>query len=79
MFSVGLASILTDYESRHDEANFYWERGLSTAEHFFNRTVFTEPRPFTFEDLWRQVCAESKILHPESFDILGLSRRISGS
>lgn len=62
---------LEDYEARHDEANFYWERGLSTAERFFNQTVFTEPRPFTFEELWRQVCAESKILHPDCFDILG--------
>ena len=62
---------LEDYESRHDEANFYWERGLSTAERFFNQTVFTEPRSFTFEELWRQVCAESKILHPDCFDILG--------
>jgi FMN phosphatase YigB (HAD superfamily) len=62
---------LEDYEARHDEANFYWERGLSTAERFFNQTVFTEPRSFTFEELWRQVCAESKILHPDCFDILG--------
>jgi putative hydrolase of the HAD superfamily len=62
---------IADYESRHDEANYYWERGLSTAEHFFNQTVFTEPRPFTFEELWSQVCAESKILHPDCFDILG--------
>jgi FMN phosphatase YigB (HAD superfamily) len=62
---------LEEYESRHEEANFYWERGLSTAEHFFNQTVFTTPRAFTFEELWRQVCAESKILHPDCFDILG--------
>jgi FMN phosphatase YigB (HAD superfamily) len=62
---------IADYESRHDDANYYWERGLSTAEHFFNQTVFTEPRPFTFEQLWMQVCAESKILHPDCFDILG--------
>jgi FMN phosphatase YigB (HAD superfamily) len=62
---------VADYESRHDAANFYWERGLSTAEHFFNQTVFTKPRDFTFEELWRQVCAESKILHPDCFDILG--------
>jgi len=62
---------IADYESRHEAANFYWERGLSTAEHFFNQTVFTTPRCFTFEDLWSQVCAESKILHPDCFDILG--------
>ena len=62
---------VADYESRHEAANFYWERGLSTAEHFFNQTVFTARRDFTFEELWRQVCAESKILHPGCFDILG--------
>jgi putative hydrolase of the HAD superfamily len=61
---------LEDYELRHDAANFYWERGLSTAKCFFDQTVFTTPRKFTFEELWSQVCAESKILHPECFDIL---------
>jgi FMN phosphatase YigB (HAD superfamily) len=63
---------LEDYESRHDAANFYWERGLSTAECFFDQTVFTTPRNFTFENLWSLVCAESKVLHPECFDILGV-------
>ena len=62
---------LAQYESLHGGANADWERGLSTAEHFFNQTVFTEPRTFTFEQLWSQVCAESKILHPACFDILG--------
>jgi putative hydrolase of the HAD superfamily len=62
---------LEDYESRHDAANFYWERGLSTAKRFFDQTVFTEPRDFSFEDLWSLVCAESRVLHPECFDILG--------
>jgi FMN phosphatase YigB (HAD superfamily) len=63
---------LGDYESRHDAANFYWERGLSTAKCFFDQTVFTTPRNFTFEELWSLVCAESKVLHPECFDILGV-------
>ena len=62
---------LADYQSRHDEANFFWERGLSTAEEFFGRTVFTQPRSFTFQELWPQVCAESRILYPECIDILG--------
>jgi FMN phosphatase YigB (HAD superfamily) len=62
---------LTDYESRHEEANYFWERGLSTAEHFFNLTVLNQNPNLTFAELWPQVCAESKILHPESFDILG--------
>jgi HAD superfamily hydrolase (TIGR01509 family) len=62
---------LADYESRHEEANYFWERGLSTAEHFFNLTVLNQNPKLTFSELWPQVCAESKVLHPESLDILG--------
>jgi FMN phosphatase YigB (HAD superfamily) len=62
---------LADYESRHEEANFFWERGLSTAEHFFNVTVLNQNPGITFSELWPQVCAESRILYPESVDILG--------
>jgi FMN phosphatase YigB (HAD superfamily) len=62
---------LADYESRHDEANFFWERGLTTAEHFFNVTVLNQNTDLTFSELWPQVCAESRILHPGSVDILG--------
>jgi putative hydrolase of the HAD superfamily len=61
---------LAEYEARHDAANYYWERGLSTAREFFDRTVFYRPRAFTFEDLWPQVCAESGVLNLECFDIL---------
>jgi FMN phosphatase YigB (HAD superfamily) len=62
---------LADYEPRHEVANYYWERGHIDARSFFERTVF-EPkaRDFTFAELWPQVCAESKVLHPGSFDIL---------
>jgi FMN phosphatase YigB (HAD superfamily) len=62
---------LVDYESRHEEANYLWERGLSTAEDFFNVTVLERNPQLTFEELWPQVCAESKVLHPECLDILG--------
>ena len=62
---------LADYESRHEEANYFWERGLSTAEHFFNVTVLNQNPNLTFSELWPQVCAESKILHPGCLDILG--------
>ncbi|RXH57947.1 HAD family hydrolase [Granulicella sibirica] len=66
----GLGVDLPDYESRHEAANFYWERGLSSARTFFDQTLFVHPRSFTFEDLWPRVCAESAILHPGSFEIL---------
>jgi FMN phosphatase YigB (HAD superfamily) len=62
---------LVDYERRHDEANYFWERGLSSAEHFFNVTVLNQNPQLTFSELWPQVCAESKILHPGSLDLLG--------
>lgn len=63
---------LAAYEEMHDRANYYWERGLINAEDFFMQTVL---RPnaglqLTFDVLWPQVCAESKVLHPECLDIL---------
>jgi HAD superfamily hydrolase (TIGR01509 family) len=63
---------LEPYEEMHERANYYWERGLITAEDFFMQTVL---RPnaklnLTFDLLWPQVCAESKVLHPECLDIL---------
>ncbi len=63
---------LAAYEAVHDEVNYYWERGLITAQDFFAQTVF-ETNPslnLTFEQLWPLVCGESKVLHPECFDIL---------
>ncbi len=70
---------LARYEAVHDEANFYWERGLISAQAFFERTVL-KPNVrlgITFEQLWPLVCGESSVLHAKSFDILrGL--RLSG-
>jgi putative hydrolase of the HAD superfamily len=66
---------LADYASRHDAANYFWERGLSDAHTFFDKTVFHNTdgatrRDFTFEELWSQLCEENIVLHPECFDIL---------
>ena len=68
---------LPAYESIHDEANFFWERGLISAEDFFERTVLeTNPQlNLTFERLWQLVCAESKVLHQECFDLLASLNR----
>ena len=63
---------LDAYEEVHERANYYWERGLMTAREFFSQTVL-RPNPklaLTFEMLWPQVCAESKVLHPECLDML---------
>jgi FMN phosphatase YigB (HAD superfamily) len=65
---------VAEYETRHDAANFFWERGLSTAYDFFGKTVFHADQPsrdFSYEELWSLVCAESKVLHPACIDILG--------
>ena len=64
---------LVDFESRYEAANYFWERGLSTALEFFNKTVFHADQPsrnFSFEDLWPLVCAESRPLDPATYGIL---------
>jgi FMN phosphatase YigB (HAD superfamily) len=63
---------LTAYEAVHDEVNYFWERGLMTAQDFFAKTVIdTNPDlHLTFEKLWPLVCSESRVLHQGSFDIL---------
>ncbi len=63
---------LPAYEEVHDRANYYWERGLITAEDFFSQTVLRlNPQlDLTFDSLWPQVCAESKVLHAECLDLL---------
>lgn len=63
---------LEAYEEVHDRANYYWERGLITAEEFFSQTVLkpNQKLGLTFDILWPQVCAESKVLHAECLDLL---------
>ena len=69
---------LAAYEAVHDEVNYYWERGLMSARDFFEQTVIaTNPQlNLTFEQLWPLVCGESKVLHPECFDILAALKRL---
>jgi HAD superfamily hydrolase (TIGR01509 family) len=63
---------LAAYEEMQERANYYWERGLISAEDFFTQTVLrTNPKlHLTFNMLWPQVCAESKVLYPGCLDIL---------
>jgi HAD superfamily hydrolase (TIGR01509 family) len=70
-FGVDLAA----YEARHEAANYRWERGLETARWFFDRTVFYEPRKFTFEELWAEVEAQSRVQYPGTYDVLGDLRK----
>lgn len=68
---------LPAYEAVHDEANYFWERGMMTAQDFFEKTVIeTHPHlNLTFEQIWPLVCSESKVLHQECFDILAALKR----
>mgnify|MGYP001557462981 CR=1 FL=1 len=68
---------LPAYEAVHDDVNYYWERGLISAQDFFEQTVLeTNPQlHLTFDRLWQLVCAESKVLHQECFDILAALKR----
>ncbi len=63
---------LQAYEAVHARIDHEWERGLINAREFFLQTVL---RPnaklnLTFDLLWPQVCAESRVLHPECLDML---------
>ena len=63
---------LAAYEAVHDRENWFWERGLMTAEEFFERTVLSTNKELglTFASVWPLVCGESQVLHPECFDLL---------
>jgi len=61
---------LAEYEPRHHEANFQWERGLCTVQDYFEHTVFYQQRNFTFDEIWAAVKAESVMLHPGCFELL---------
>lgn len=72
-----LGADLPAYEAVHDEVNWFWERGLMTAEEFFRQTLFaTSPHlEVTWIEFWPMVCAESRVLHPECFHVLEALRR----
>ena len=63
---------LEAFEEVHDRANYYWERGLITAQDYVMQTILrTNPKlNLTFDLVWPQICAASKVLHPECLAIL---------
>jgi len=69
---------LEAYEKAHERANYYWERGVISAEDFFSQTVLKPNAKLglTFDVLWPQVCAESKVLHPECLDMLAELKQV---
>lgn len=58
------------YEALHEEANFFWERGLMTAETFFRKTVLSANPGITFDQIWPLVCAQSGVLNQGCYEIL---------
>ena len=65
------------YEKIHESVNYFWERGLMSARDFFEKTVLsTNPQlKMSFEELWPLVCGESRVLYPESFEVLAALKR----
>ena len=63
---------LEAFEEVHDRANYYWERGLITAQDYVMQAILrTNPKlNLTFDFVWPQICAASKVLHPECLDML---------
>jgi putative hydrolase of the HAD superfamily len=58
------------FEERHPEANDAWEKGEIDAEQYLKRTVFYEPRNFTWQDFLHAMKEQSQMLHPGCFRIL---------
>ncbi len=71
---------LKAYEAVHDSVNYYWERGLIRARDFFEQTVLrpNEKLGLTFDALWKLVCGESRVIHPECLAMLD-ALKASGS
>jgi putative hydrolase of the HAD superfamily len=67
----------TEFEARHEEANWHWERGLIDDAEYFRRTLFFKDRSFTLADVWQALEKQQAVLYAGSFDILHeLHRRV---
>jgi putative hydrolase of the HAD superfamily len=62
------------FEERHPTANDAWEKGEIDAEEYLRRTVFYEPRSFTWQEFLQAMKEQSQKLHPGSFRILDALR-----
>ena len=61
---------VAEYDARHEDANYYWERGLENVHWYFGQTLFNEPRNFTFDDVWAKVQAEQKLIDNTAMEVL---------
>jgi putative hydrolase of the HAD superfamily len=59
-----------EFESRREDANWYWERGLIDADEFFRRTVFFKPRAFTQAEVWSAVERQQVLLEGSAIGVL---------
>ncbi len=58
------------FEERHPTANDEWEKGEIDAQEYLKRTVFYEPRNFTWQEFLEVMKLQSQMLHPGCFRIL---------
>jgi putative hydrolase of the HAD superfamily len=61
---------VAESESKREDANWYWERGLIDDVEFFKRTIFFKPRAFSLEDVWHGVKGQQSVLYPGCFEVL---------
>lgn len=59
------------FEQRHEWPNDAWEKGQITVEEYLDKTVFYQPRSFTYADFFAAMKAQSQILKDSALGILG--------
>jgi putative hydrolase of the HAD superfamily len=58
------------FETRHLAAFDAWEKGEITLDAYLNEVVFNEPRPFTRDEFFAFILAQSKILPNGALGVL---------
>jgi len=65
-----------DFEARHLEPDHAWERGDIPLASYLDATVFYQPRPFTPDEFFAAMCAQS---HPLPNGALGILSELAAS
>lgn len=58
------------FEQRHEWPNDAWEKGQITVEEYLDKTVFYQPRSFSYADFFAAMKAQSRILKDSALGIL---------
>jgi putative hydrolase of the HAD superfamily len=59
------------FEARHAQVYRAWEQGAISVAAYLDATVFCEPRPFSRDEFFAAICANSKPLPNGALGILG--------